>query len=259
MTAISYSQQKESSKMNALTIRDLSVVAGEPRVLDIVLGERLGFERPRKVRDLVSRHSTELRRYGGLPQVGANPAKGSKGGRPSKAWQLNEHQALLVCLFANTPLAADVREQLIRVFMAYRAGELRAAPQPRSKRRLPPVYTAADPEPPDFRDPIMPLAKRRDELARFHQFDRIRADEAMIRQIPHLLVCAGRTKTIKWPAWFGDKELLAAVVRTHRVAKIDDVLDLLRANFGYRAPSRSSLHRFWLRLDGLFGTGRKLH
>jgi hypothetical protein len=43
------------------------------------------------------------------------------------------------------------------------------------------------------------------------------------------------------------------------VAKIDDVLDLLRANFGYRAPSRSSLHRFWLRLDGLFGTGRKLH
>lgn len=256
--------------MNALTIRDLSVVAGEPRVHDLKIANSLGMRRPRDIRQLIDRNMAELRTYGELarcgtaqnqqlPHIDAKRGRGRPKGSGQRGFYLSEAQALLICMFAQTENAAAVRRQLIEVFMAYRAGELRAAPQPRSKRRLPPVYTAADPEHPDFRDPILPLAKRRDELARFHQFDRIRADEAMIRQIPHLLVCAGRTKTIKWPAWFGDKELLAAVVRTHRAAKIDEVIDLLRANFGYRAPSRSSLARFWLRLDGLFGTGRKLH
>lgn len=260
--------------MNALTIRDLSVVAGEPRVHDLTLGKSLGFGRPRKVREIVERHRGELQRYGAItphiaaqlrPAVGRNSgvsrqvdAKPGRGA-PTKGFMLNEAQALLICMFSETTIAADVREQLIRVFMAYRAGELQAAPQPKGKRKLPPVYTAADPEHADFRDPLLPLAKRRDELARFHGFDKIRADAAMISQIPHLLAPTGPTKRIAWPRWFYDKDVLSAVVRLHRQAPVDRVIELLEANFGYRAPSRSSLGRFWLRLDGLFGTGRKLH
>ena len=245
--------------MNALTIRDLLVVEGEPRVADTVLGRRLGFDRPRAVRQVIQRNIGEVRRFGEVsPQVVAKPLPGSKGGRPQTCYLLNEGQALLVCMFANTPLAADVREQLIRVFMAWRAGELQAALQPGSARRLTPAYAPADPDPPEFHDPILPLAARRDELARFQGFEKTRADAAMIAQIPHLLAPNGRTK-IRWPAWFYDKDLLAAVVRTHRQGPLDWVLELLEADFGQRTPSRSSLHRFWMRLDGLFGTGRKLH
>lgn len=246
--------------MNALTIRDLSVVAGEPRVKDVVLAKALGFTQPRSIRVLIDRHRSELQRYGEVSrQIDAKPQKGTSGGRPKVAYWLSEPHALLISMKSETDQAAEVRRQMITAFMAWRHGELQAAPQPRGKRKLPPVYTAADPEHPDFRDPLLPLAKRRDELARFHGFDKIRADAAMISQIPHLLAPTGPTKRIAWPRWFYDKDVLSAVVRLHRQAPIDRVLELLDANFGYRAPSRSSLGRFWLRLDGLFGTGRKLH
>lgn len=246
--------------MNALTVRDLSVVAGEPRVKDLVIGQRLGLTQARSVRVMIERNRRELVRYGEvLHQVDAKPQKGTSGGRPRAAFFLNEMQALLLCMFASTDRAADVREQLIRVFMAYRAGELRAAPQSKAKRRLPPVYTTADPEHPDFRDPILLLAKRRDELVKFQTFERTRADDSMLAQIPHLLASMRHRKIVRFPRWFHDKDVLAAVVRTHRQAELNRVVDLLKANFGYRAPSRSSLARFWLRLDGLFGTGRKLH
>jgi hypothetical protein len=162
-------------------------------------------------------------------------------------------------MFSETSKAADVREQLIRVFMAYRAGELQRAPQPARMKRLAPQVPITDSRHPDFRDPLKVVDQRRAMLERFHSFESKRADEQMMRTLQHLLAPSGNGGVLRFPQFFRDKEVLAAVVRTHRSAPLDEVRELLRHNFGYRAPSRSALGRFWLRLDGLFGTGRRLH
>lgn len=246
--------------MQALTTRDLSVVAGEPCVADIVLGERLGFGRARDVRHVINRNFGELKRFGEVSrQVVAKPQPGSKGGRPKVAFYLNEGQALLVCMFSNTDRAADVREQLIRVFMAYRAGELQRAPRPARAKRLPPEIPVSDPRHPKFKDPLLPVAKRREMVSRARTLEEERADAQMIASLPHLLAPAGPAGRVTFPRFYRDKEVLSAVLKTHRSAPLDEVVELLRFNFGYRAPSRSALGRFWGRLDGLFGTGRRLH
>lgn len=106
----------------AFRVGDLNTeIDSEPRVLDVLLGERLGFARPRKVRELVARNEPELLTYGGLPRRRAN--LGIQGGRPSEDVFLNEPQALLICMFANTAKAAQVRKMLIDVFMEYRRSQ----------------------------------------------------------------------------------------------------------------------------------------
>ena len=242
--------------MQVLTTRDLSVVAGEPRVLDLRIAEQLGFSRPRAVRQIIDRKMGELRRYGALsPQRVANRGKG----RVGNGFYLNEGQALLVCMFSETDRAADVREQLIRVFMAYRAGELQRAPRPARAKRLPPEIPVSDPRHPKFKDPLLPVAKRREMVSRARTLEEERADAQMIASLPHLLAPAGPAGRVTFPRFYRDKEVLSAVLKTHRSAPLDEVVELLRFNFGYRAPSRSALGRFWGRLDGLFGTGRRLH
>lgn len=270
--------------MQALTTRDLSVVAGEPRVHDLTLGQSLGFGRPRRVREIIERHRGELQRYGTIaPHIAAqfevSPRSGAefrdtasrksgvlhqtdakrRRGAPTKGFYLNEGQALLVCMFSETDKAADVREQLIRVFMAYRAGELQKAPQPARAKRLVPDIPVTDPRHPKFKDPMLPVAKRREMVSRVRTLEDERADAQMIASLPHLLAPAGRAGRVTFPRFYRDKEVLSAVLKTHRSAPLDEVAELLRYNFGYRAPSRSALGRFWVRLDGLFGTGRRLH
>lgn len=58
----------------------LHTVNEEPRVLDTDLAERLGFERPRKVRELIDANREEIESYGILPRVRAN--EGQRG-RPA--------------------------------------------------------------------------------------------------------------------------------------------------------------------------------
>ncbi|MDF1778776.1 MAG: DNA-binding domain-containing protein [Rhizobiaceae bacterium] len=119
-----------SSALTALTVSDLTVVSAEPRVRDLDLAERLGFERPRKIRELIRRNMNELLRYGGI-----SPYRGAKigRGRPEQGFLLNEAQALLICVYSDTERAADVREQVISVYLAWRRGELeRDLPDPRA-------------------------------------------------------------------------------------------------------------------------------
>jgi len=100
----------------------IQLVEGEPRVHDLILAERLGFERPRVIRELIERNKPELERYGGLPCGTANPSP--LGGRPATEYWLNEAQALLICIRSDAEHAADVREEIIKVFVAWRHGEL---------------------------------------------------------------------------------------------------------------------------------------
>lgn len=94
---------------------------GEPRVLDLELAERLGFERPRNIRQLIERNLEELERYGRCCTVQRRPEEG--GHEVTEYWP-NEQQALLVCIMSKTPRAADVRQEIIQVFTAYRHGRI---------------------------------------------------------------------------------------------------------------------------------------
>lgn len=96
----------------------LTDIEGEKRAYDLDIADRLGFERPRVIRELIERNLQELQRYGVCRAV--RQTSGEKGGRPSDAYYLNEPQALLVATLSRTSVAADVREMLIRVFMAAR-------------------------------------------------------------------------------------------------------------------------------------------
>lgn len=80
-----------------------------------------------------------------------------------------------------------------------------------------------------------------------------RATAKMLAQ----LVPTGRQgRRMRWPSWSRDEPVLEAVVASHRQAEIDQVIADLRERFGTRAPSRSSLGRFWLRLDEMLKNTR---
>lgn len=102
-----------------LTVNDLQVIEDEPRIKDIVLGERLGFGRAVKVKDIIERNISELEQYGSCPQTGETAKVGCVT-RKIKTYYLNEAQALLLCMFSRTAKAAQVRKELIDVYMAYR-------------------------------------------------------------------------------------------------------------------------------------------
>ncbi|KAA5603719.1 hypothetical protein F1188_19450 [Roseospira marina] len=107
--------------LTPLSVTDLDMTLDEPRILDLRLAERLGFSRPRDIRPLIESNAEELRRYGIL--VCANAPQTSQGGRPTIEYHLNQGQCLLVCMFSRTPIAADVRQEVITVFLACQYGE----------------------------------------------------------------------------------------------------------------------------------------
>lgn len=100
----------------------LQTMDGEVRVRDLDIAERLGFDRPRKIRDLIVRNIGEITAFGICPTVGQNHDGGR--GRPSTEYWLNEEQALLVATLSSAPNAAKVRAALISVFVAWRRGQL---------------------------------------------------------------------------------------------------------------------------------------
>jgi hypothetical protein len=97
----------------------LAEIDGEPRVRDLDLAERLGFDRPRDIRKLIERNRSEIEGLGTCATV-AHVVRGN----PTKELHLNEEQALLVAVLSNAPQAAAVRAMLIRTFVSYRRGQI---------------------------------------------------------------------------------------------------------------------------------------
>lgn len=64
----------------------------------------------------------ELERFGVCATVAQT--SGPKGGRPSKEYWLNEEQALSISAASDAQNAAKVRHMLIKVFVAWRRGQL---------------------------------------------------------------------------------------------------------------------------------------
>jgi hypothetical protein len=111
--------------MLELTVADLDAVDGEPRIFDLVLADRLGFTRPRTIRQLIERSMAELESFGLI----AARCSAYRNRQFTEYW-LNEPQALLVCLFSRTEKAAEVRRTVIAVFSAWRRGQLAPTRQP---------------------------------------------------------------------------------------------------------------------------------
>lgn len=120
-------------------VTELIERGGEPRVQDLRLAEALGFDRPRKIRELIERWREALERFGVIPpHRGAKPGAGTRGGRPEQGFLLNKKQALFLCTKSETAAATEVTIALVEVFDAWSQGQIEAAPQrlPRETRSL---------------------------------------------------------------------------------------------------------------------------
>ena len=99
----------------------LTPINGEPRVHDLHLAERLGFDRPVKIRELIKRNEEKLKKFNILPTVG----KIHEGaGRPTVEYYLDQKQAIFICMKSETDRAFDVQVEIVRVFDAYLNGNL---------------------------------------------------------------------------------------------------------------------------------------
>ncbi|BAE52855.1 hypothetical protein [Paramagnetospirillum magneticum] len=101
---------------------DLIEDGGEVRVLDTILAERLGYDRPRDIRKLVKRHREALGGMGSLLHRGANP--GPKGGRRATAFYLTEVQTLFILAKSETARANVELAYVTQVFTEFRRGNL---------------------------------------------------------------------------------------------------------------------------------------
>ena len=108
--------------MNELTLLPID---GEPRIHDLLLAERLGFERPRDIRKLIKRHEEKLLNFGGC----ATAARVVEGNETSEFW-LNQRQAIFICMKSETDKATDVQIEIVNVFNAYLNGDLKPVSKP---------------------------------------------------------------------------------------------------------------------------------
>ena len=108
--------------MGALNLTDLQLVEDQPRVLDLKIAERLGFDRPRDIRKLVDRNLARLSRRGEVCAVMAQTS--DVGGRPGTEYWLTKWQAIKICMWSDAPNADAVQDEIADVFDAYTDGKL---------------------------------------------------------------------------------------------------------------------------------------
>ena len=125
----------------AITVSDLEVRGGVPQIMDLRLAAALGFANPHQIRPLIKRHLSALNEFGAVSPVWEKPS--AKGGRPSTVFYLNEEQAIYITAKSDTPRAAEITVQMVRVFRAHLAGK---PVQVRQHRRALP----AEPQPLPF-------------------------------------------------------------------------------------------------------------
>jgi phage antirepressor YoqD-like protein len=98
-------------------------VDGEPRIRDLDLAARLGFNDPHEIRRLIARHSTSLAELG--VSVTMPETAGNRGGRPGKAHYLNRKQAIFITAKSETPRATEITIEIVERFDAYERGLMR--------------------------------------------------------------------------------------------------------------------------------------
>jgi len=121
-----------------LDVRD----ADEPRIRDVDLAERLGYERPRKLRDIIRRYekSGDLSGVHVRPTVGRTsmPHGGERQVTVDEYW-LTEADALFIVAKSETAEAKALTREMIRVFRLAMRRQLpgqQLGPDPATERRL---------------------------------------------------------------------------------------------------------------------------
>ncbi len=105
----------------------------EPRALDTDIAKRAELAQPLNVRTVIKNNWAELSEHGEI-KVFTPPVK-TQGGRPSVAYYLNEDQSYALLALLKTEPARRFRVELLKLFKAYRNGELASkAPQVVSAR-----------------------------------------------------------------------------------------------------------------------------
>lgn len=92
----------------------------EPLIADEDLGRRLGYDRPRKIRELIERHANDKN----INPFEVRPTVGQTGGRPGRCFLLSEADALFVVAHSETPKAVALTREMIRVYILARRGLL---------------------------------------------------------------------------------------------------------------------------------------
>jgi len=116
---------------------------GEPRIRDLDLGERLGFDRPRDVRKLVARMVDAGKLNDVDQRATVARGEGAVAAQPVTEYWLTEAQALKVAARSETDIADALLDEMIHVFMLARRGELPAsAPEYASARAALPDLAA---------------------------------------------------------------------------------------------------------------------
>lgn len=110
----------------------------EPRIRDIDAAERLGFKRPRKIRELIERIWPESHRPVLRPAVGRRRVRGNgfQEYTVTEYW-LTEAELLKVCARASTPIAEAILDEMIAVYMAVRRHLAGTVPVRAHERALP--------------------------------------------------------------------------------------------------------------------------
>lgn len=114
----------EAQNVPAITEIGLTMIDDEPRCRDIDLAERLGFERPRDIRKIIERNLAEIETSGPARHHGALLHRPQGGTVEVAEYWLTEEQALLVSVLSRAQNAPAVRAMLIKVFVAWRRGNL---------------------------------------------------------------------------------------------------------------------------------------
>lgn len=102
----------------------LTEIDGEPRALDLDIAARLGMARPTNIRQLIERNREELETFGSLHRSRAMIEAGKGAEREVTEYRLNEEQALTIAQISRAPNAKEVRGMLVKVFVAWRRGQL---------------------------------------------------------------------------------------------------------------------------------------
>lgn len=212
----------------ALSKDDLTVFEGTARISDQRIFEALGFSTIGNLRRLIRRRKDELEDFG---RIFILEDKKSGRGRSSIHYFLNEHQATAICLWAETAKAREARITIVKVFTAWRQGETLPTPQ-----SMPPRSAFAE------------LAERRIAITALE--GTANAREVDPKLIGHLSVWSSNLR----PKWWWDLPVREFATSLHGTMTQAAALALCIEEFGKeRAPSRSSLNRYWIKLDSAFG------
>jgi hypothetical protein len=101
----------------------LTPIEGEPRVHDLDLAERLGFDQPRDIRKLIKRNEAKLLKFGVCATVARCIEIGNGAKREVEEFYLNKKQSIFICMKSETEKAFDVQEDIIHVYDAYLTGD----------------------------------------------------------------------------------------------------------------------------------------